>query len=194
MLISIISVMDYRTPSKLIIFGALQFGFLLFIAECLYPGYSISKNYISDLGVGPEPSRALFTASIIIFGACILAASYLLSKGGSDRIFSLCLALAGIGSIGVGLFNEVDYTYLHKVSAFLAFGFGGIAVLFSLRISKPPFSYISLVLGSVSLAALVLLLTKNYLGLGAGGMERMIAYPIIIWAIAFGAYLMHPGQ
>jgi hypothetical protein len=28
------------------------------------------------------------------------------------------------------------------------------------------------------------------LGLGAGGMERMIIYPIIIWGLAFGGYLM----
>jgi hypothetical membrane protein len=186
--------MDYKNLSKLITFGALQFAFLMFIAECLYPGYSISNNYISDLGVGPEPSRTLFTASIVIFGACILAASLLFLRGGSDRTFVICLALAGIGSIGVGLFNEIDHTYLHRISAFLAFGFGAAAVLFSMRISRPPFTYISLVLGTVSLSALVLFLTTNYLGLGPGGMERMIAYPIIFWAIAFGAYLMHPAR
>jgi hypothetical membrane protein len=123
--------MDFKILSRLITFGALQFAFLMFIAVCLYPGYSISNNYISDLSAGPEPSRTLFTASIIIFGACILAASHLLLKVGSDRIFTICLALAGIGSIGVGLFNEIDHTNLHKISAFLAFGFGGAAVLLS---------------------------------------------------------------
>jgi len=28
-----------------------------------------------------------------------------------------------------------------------------------------------------------------YLGLGVGGMERMILYPAMLWAIGFGAYL-----
>jgi len=39
-----------------------------------------------------------------------------------------------------------------------------------------PFSVINVVLGLVALAALVLLAGKIHLGLGAGGMERMIAY------------------
>jgi len=186
--------MDYKNLSRLITFGALQFAFLMLIAECLYPGYSISDNYISDLGVGPEPSRTLFTGSIIIFGACILVASFLFLRGGSDRTFVICLALAGIGSIGVGLFNEVDHNLLHRISAFLAFALGAAGVLLSMRITRPSFAYTSLVLGTISLSALVLFLTGNHLGLGPGGMERMIAYPIIFWAIAFGAYLMHPAR
>lgn len=186
--------MNSTTPGKLIIFGALQFAFFMLIAEFLYPGYSVSKNYISDLGVGPEPSRAIFTISIIIFGASMLIATYLLWKGGSDRVFPVLLALAGIGSIGVGLFNEIDHTPLHILSALLAFGFGGIAAISSSRLSKPPFSYVSIFLGLMTLIALVLLRTQNYLDLGVGGMERMVAYPIIFWAIGFGTYLMHPAE
>ena len=176
------------------IFGALQFAFLMLIAEFLYPGYSVSKNYISDLGVGPEPSRAIFTISIIIFGASLLIATYLLWKGGSDKVFPVLLALAGIGSIGVGLFNEIDHTPLHIVSALLAFGFGGLAAISSSRLSKSPITYVSIFLGLMSLTALILLETHNHLGLGVGGMERMVAYPIIFWAIGFGGYLMHPAE
>ncbi|MCJ7442946.1 MAG: DUF998 domain-containing protein [Methanotrichaceae archaeon] len=186
--------MNSKLPGKLIIFGVLQFAFLMLIAEFIYPGYSVARNYISDLGVGPEPSRAIFTISIIFFGASLLIATYLLWKGGSDKIFSVVLALAGIGLIGVGLFNEIDHTPLHILSALLAFGFGGIAAVSSSRLSKPPFSYVSIFLGLMSLIALVLLLTRKYLDLGAGGMERMVAYPIIFWAIGFSAYLMHPAE
>ena len=35
---------------------------------------------------------------------------------------------------------------------------------------------------------------KVYLGLGAGGMERIIAYPLIIWVIGTGVYLMATEQ
>jgi hypothetical protein len=28
-----------------------------------------------------------------------------------------------------------------------------------------------------------------YVGLGVGGMERMIVYPILIWMIGFGGFL-----
>jgi len=42
----------------------------------------------------------------------------------------------------------------------------------------------------VTLLALVLYASSTYLGLGEGGMERMIAYPALIWIAGFGAYLM----
>jgi hypothetical protein len=31
---------------------------------------------------------------------------------------------------------------------------------------------------------------KVYLGLGVGGMERMIAYPALMWGTGFGGYLI----
>jgi len=173
--------------------GTLQFAMLLLISEFLYPGYSVSKNYISDLGVGPEPSRTIFTISIILFGASIILASYLALKAGNDLRFSVLLALSGAGAIGVGLFNELDHTALHIVSASLAFGCGGLAAVVSSRWSQPPYSHISVFLGLVSLAALALLISRSYLGLGPGGMERMAAYPILFWALGLGAYLMHPN-
>jgi hypothetical protein len=48
------------------------------------------------------------------------------------------------------------------------------------------------VLGVIALAALVLLfyLPHYDLGLGPGGMERMIAFPILVWALGFGGFMM----
>jgi hypothetical protein len=37
---------------------------------------------------------------------------------------------------------------------------------------------------------LALFAGNTFLGLGAGGMERMIFYPAMFWAIGFGAYLL----
>jgi hypothetical protein len=53
-----------------------------------------------------------------------------------------------------------------------------------------PFSAISVVLGLMTLAALVLFGMGEYLGLGVGGMERMIAYPAVMWGAGFGGYLI----
>jgi hypothetical protein len=36
----------------------------------------------------------------------------------------------------------------------------------------------------------VLFASGNYFGLGRGGMERLIAYPTLLWSVAFGGYLM----
>ncbi|HEY6410120.1 MAG TPA: hypothetical protein VIY29_21910 [Ktedonobacteraceae bacterium] len=33
-------------------------------------------------------------------------------------------------------------------------------------------------------------MSSDRIGLGFGGIERMVVYPIVIWEIAFGAYLM----
>jgi hypothetical membrane protein len=184
--------MNFGQVGGSIFLGTFQFAILLLISEFLYPGYSVSENYISDLGVGPEPSRTIFTFGVIFFGASILVASYSAMKMKRDLLFASLLFLSGAGAIGVGLFNAIDCPEIHIISAFLAFGFGSLGAIASCRWSKPPYSYISIFLGLLSLAALLLLWSQNLLGLGVGGMERMAAYPLIFWALGFGVYLMHP--
>jgi hypothetical membrane protein len=55
---------------------------------------------------------------------------------------------------------------------------------------KFPFSLINVLLGLMTLSTSVLCIVKQYLGLGAGGMECIIVYPILIWTIGFGGYLI----
>jgi hypothetical membrane protein len=59
---------------------------------------------------------------------------------------------------------------------------------------RAPFRYISVILGIVGLVALVLFLTGQYAGIGLGGMERMIVYPVLFWEAGFGGYLMAWGE
>jgi len=54
-----------------------------------------------------------------------------------------------------------------------------------------PFSFL---MGIVTLTAIVLSVSHNYMGLGPGGMERMILYPFALWAVGFGGYLMQPCE
>ncbi|HUS75618.1 MAG TPA: hypothetical protein VMY43_06375 [Methanothrix sp.] len=51
-------------------------------------------------------------------------------------------------------------------------------------------SVVVIILGGLTLASSVLFVLEIYLGLGPGGMERMIVYPVILWAVGFGGYLM----
>ena len=51
-------------------------------------------------------------------------------------------------------------------------------------------SYLSIILGLSTLAALSLFIGGIHLGLGVGGMERMIVYPTLLWAVGFGGHLM----
>ncbi|HSD58939.1 MAG TPA: DUF998 domain-containing protein [Methanotrichaceae archaeon] len=185
--------------------GALLFaGMVIFIiglnvAEELYPGYSVSMNYISDLGATCrgsdcqifQPSSMIFNTSVFVAGLFAVVASYLLWLELRTRLFPVLLALAGIGAMGVGLFPEY-HVYLHYTSAFLAFIFGGIAAIAASTIVKSVLRYFSIVMGIMTLAAFVLTITHHYMGLGPGGMERMILYPFALWAMGFGGYLMQP--
>ena len=164
--------------------------FMVHLAEFLYPGYSTSQNYISDLGVGPTSSRWIFTGAIILFGLMALATAALLRLRPGRSFVWLFLALSGIGAIGVGVFNENFIPEVHALFALLAFLFGNLAVIYSRKMVRPPMSYLFVLLGLIGLSALALFAGNTFLGLGAGGMERMIFYPAMFWAIGFGAHLL----
>ena len=163
---------------------------LVHLAESLYRGYSVSEDYISDLGVGPETSRWLFTAAIILFGSMALVTAFLLRQNSGKSFVWLLLALSGIGAIGVGIFNEDYIPEVHALFALMVFFFGNMAAIYSYRTVRPPLSYLFVLLGLIGLSALILFGTGTYLGLGAGGMERMIFYPAMFWTLGFGGYMM----
>jgi len=155
------------------------------IAEALYPGYSVSDNYISDLGVGP---------SSIIF-----------NSSANFKTVNMLLLLMAIGAMGVGVFTK-DFTVAHGAVSSMAFFFGGLSAIASFKVLKKPLSLISITLGAMTLGALVLFssgmvasgsVTSTeaydsifYLGLGPGGMERMIVYPMLIWLAGFAGHLV----
>ena len=171
----------------MLVLGSLELLFLEYLAEFLYPGYSVSLNYISDLGVGPDPSRTIFTAGIIVFGVLATVSVYL--RGGPAWEVPILVALCGAGTIGVGVFDE-NWGTVHLVFAGLAFGVGSLAALVSARTVKGPLSILFASLGAIGLIALGLQATGTFMGLGAGGMERMIYYPAILWVLIYGIYLM----
>ncbi|MFA4877733.1 MAG: DUF998 domain-containing protein [Methanoregula sp.] len=168
-----------------IFLGAFVFLIGVVLAEALYPHYSV-KQAISDLGVGP--TAIIFNASIILFGIFVIAGVLLLSREGVNKTFTGLLALTGTAAVCTGLFPETMGSS-HTISAVTVFLAGGISAIYSAKVFRSPWCWFSLILGGVSLAALLLLAGKIYLGLGFGGMERMAAYPLIIWALGTGGYL-----
>jgi hypothetical membrane protein len=79
---------------------------------------------------------------------------------------------------------------VHFIVSVGSFVFGAVSAILSYRVVRPPLSYCALGLGIVSLAALILEGARHDLGLGLGGMERMIAYPLFVWALGFGGFLV----
>lgn len=169
------------------------------LAETQYPsspGYSIANNAISDLGATCgngvcaiyQPSAVIFNSSVFLLGVLLIIGAYFLNRG-KYRVLSILTVLSGIGAVGVGLFPE-NTGSLHVVVSLIVFLFGGLSAIASSNYSRLPLSFFSVILGLVTLLALVLYGSGIYLGLGLGGMERMIAYPALIWVTGFGAYLM----
>ncbi len=172
----------------LIFIGAFQFSILLMIAEALRPSYSIHKNYISDLGVGPY--SYIFNYSIIILGILIIIGIIFLLLENKRSLLPYTLILAGIGAIGVGAFPE-NTGSPHLYFSLITFLFSGIsAIIASFSIIKGPLRVFSPIIGIMILVSLGLYIEGKYYGIGVGGMERMIVYPTLLWALTFSGYLM----
>jgi hypothetical membrane protein len=181
--------MNNRTVGgSFLLVGSAQFIISMIVAESLYPNYSISLNYISDLGVGP--SAAIFNLSAFLGGLMSIIGAYFIHREFRNLAFTAFLGLYGIGVMTVGIFPETT-DLPHSVAALTAFLFGGLVAITAYRFEKKPLGYFSVVLGALSLTALILFLANVSLGLGRGGMERMIAYPVLVWGSAFGGQLIN---
>lgn len=183
-------------------------GLLLFIAgavllmgiitaEIFYPaGYTTAHSEISDLGatrplpvsVSYQPSASIFNATMIFGGLLIIAAALVLFRTGTKWYLVVFPALLGTGILGVGIFPG-NNAFFHPLFALLTFISGGLAAIVSFRMTRPPFAYLVALIGVITLV--FLFLSPVFIPLlGDGGTERFVAYPLIIWMIGFGGYLI----
>jgi hypothetical membrane protein len=191
--------------NRLNVAGALFFiaGTLILLgivtAEATYPGYSVSQNYISDLGGATggaimQPAGTILDATLVVGGLLIIGGAYALHRALDKRAFPsalpLLIALAGIGSVGVGIFNET-FGIIHWLLSGLTFIAGGFAAIAAFNQQKAPLRYFSVILGIIALVfAIGPSVTPAVAFLGVGGAERWVVYPIVLWLIGFGGYLM----
>ena len=163
----------------------------------------MSGNYISDLGVGP--SSIIFNSSVFLLGLLLLIGTYFLRHISDFKTVNLLLLLMALGAMGIGVFTK-DLGTVHGAVATMAFFFAGLSAISSFKVLKKPLSLISIILGTMTLGALVLFssgmitsgsLTSNiaydsdfYMGLGPGGMEHMIVYPALMWLAGFSGHLV----
>lgn len=172
-------------------------------AEALYPsgtGYTTFQSEISDLGATKppnsiiyQPSATIFNMSMLLSGLMILAATFFQHKHFKKWLFSVPLGLFGLSLVGIGLFSGEKVPY-HGMFAMLAFTSGGVSALASAKIASTPFKYIGIVFGAISLAiwAVVLLIPDIIISfIGMGGTERWLVYPVVLWIVGLGGYLMN---
>jgi hypothetical membrane protein len=168
-------------------------------AEALYPAaYSTHRNTVSDLGaMRPlnlirQPSSAIFDWTMVVTGVLVIAAAYFLHRAVSRWGTTVPVALLGAGILGVGIFPG-NHPAIHTLFAMLAFAAGSAAAILSWRVQASPLRYVSLLLGTAALLSLVvgifLLDWAPAARLGEGGVERWVAYPVVVWMVSYGASL-----
>lgn len=170
-------------------------------AESLYDAtYTTHDNEISDLGatvppdsVSYQPSSTIFNATMLTSGAAIIAATAMLRRNGQGKRLLVPLLLLGIGAFGVGVFPG-NRAPMHGLFALLTFSAGGVTGILAAKSFAQPFRACSMALGIVALAALAagLFATGTVIEdeIGLGGIERWIAYPVVLWLVVSGGYLM----
>jgi hypothetical membrane protein len=170
-------------------------------AEALYreEGYTTRASTISRLaqttaeGTRVQPAAAIFNTAMILSGLLILAAAYGLHRGLGVNRLTRIVGLLGLGTMGVGLF-PADIALVHRIAAGMTFLSGGLAGILAAGVTPKPFRYVSGTLGVIALVALDIVVfgetTPVRRFLGVGGAERWVAYPVIMWQMVFGAYLL----
>lgn len=168
---------------------------MIIVLASYQPGYNSSLHYVSSLGSGT--TSIIYNISIILFGISIIFSSNILFKYFDFKIFNLSLLLTGVFIIGVGIFNE-DIRPFHGYMTAFAFLFAVVSAILSFKVLNSPISYLSIVLGIISLVLLIVFFpyvglpaesTITFLGLGKGTLERILIYTLMFWMLSFSISL-----
>jgi hypothetical membrane protein len=192
---------DAHGGGALFMLGSVQFILAMILVQLKYPGYSVTGNYISDLGSSTlSPWYAVFNGSVILLGilgivGTLLVRSAFLARP-SVRVGLFFLALASLGAILVGLFPETATELggnIHSYVSDFAFVSSGFALLFlGFGMLRDPrwgiyglYSILSGVLTFLAIAGFTAVAsTGSY-----GSWERLVVAPILLWAIVAGAHI-----
>lgn len=193
--------------------GAIQYVVAMAVTQLGWTTpYSLRHNDMSDLGAvycgyspaGSEmylcsPWHVLFNVSVATMGVLLIASAILLFRDfprhWATTVGFITFAVAGAGSVGVGLNPEDVRLPAHVVSAALAFFGGNLALLFigaamgrSDRWRK--YQVYTIASGLFGLTAFGLFAAKAWGPVGMGGMERLIILPLLLWAVVVGVSLI----
>jgi len=187
---------DAGTDSRAagLLFFGVSAGFLMvtMLAASIAPGYDFRGAAISDLGVTAE-TAALFNGLLVVIGAMNVAGGYLLYRRHHRGVLA-AYVLAGVGAVGAGLF-PLSTGGVHSLFALLAFIGFNLEVIGAAALLPGAMRILGIVAGGVGLVYAVLMVIGDsgnaavFGSIGHGGSERMIAYPAMLWLLAFSGYL-----
>jgi hypothetical membrane protein len=191
------------------IVAVLQFVAAMIVTQLKFANYSLTKNLISDLGANTcgtfsgryvcSPWYYVFDASVVILGILVIVGVILIRTAfparGTRTVGLGLLAIAQIGAIGVGLSPETYNPTIHAFSAALAFVGANLALLvLGIAMFRDTrwdgYRAYTMLSGLVGLIAFGLFATGADGPLGAGGMERLIIAPLLLWTLVVGIHLV----
>ena len=175
-----------RNAGIVLLFGFVYLAFE-FIAAMAWvdPRYDWAANYISAIG-------------------SILVVRLMLPEHWMRVLVGTLLVLSGAGTFLVGIFHqslglyEAGLNGFHVFAAFLSIGAGNIGILLLglLVLGEREwrgYGIAVVAIGVIGIAAGLLLLARNDLGLGIGVVERIAVYPLNAWTIGTGVGLLVKG-
>src|SRR5579859_5785892 len=201
-------------PGPVLYLAGVQYFAVQLLVALRWPRpYDISRNTISDLGNTTcgtwngryvcSPLHGLMNGSFIVLGISMLLGSVLISrrygKGRTATAGFTAMGLSGLGVIMVGIYPENSVPALHGLGSALPFTLGNAALIaIAISLAMPPALRLGVCLsGVVALLALAAYASGHYLGLGEGGIERVVAYPQTICLALIACYLLavpRPGR
>jgi hypothetical membrane protein len=185
---------EVQLPGLLLFIQSALFMTVIMLAAGMAPGYDIAGGAISDLGAIPA-TALLFNLSLLAVGVLNLTAGVLLYLSGASRWVLVTFLAAGIGAIGAAAF-PLGTSGLHGLFALAAFVFFNLEAIAASSLARGLMRVVSVAAGVVGLIFVVLMVigdagnTAAFGPIGHGGAERMIVYPVMLWLLAFGGYLM----
>jgi hypothetical membrane protein len=198
---------DVVRLSPVLYVAGMQYFAVQFLVALRWPRpYNISRDTISDLGNTAcgawngryvcSPLHDLMNGSFIVLGITMLLGSVLISRHhGKGRMATAgftALGLSGVGVVMVGVFPENSVPVLHGLGSVLPFTLGNAALIaMAISLAMPLLLRLCVSLSGVAaLLALAAYASSHYLGLGEGGIERVVAYPQTICLAMIGCYLI----
>lgn len=193
---------------------AAQFFITQVVVATAWPRhFNLKTDYISDLGntfcgaypaggtnVVCSPWHLAMNSSFMVLGVTMIIGALLtrdaFPPGWVRTLARILFSLAGIGVFVVGVYPENTDNARHVLGAGLNFTAGNIAlIVFGLALAQRPterrlLTVVSLFFGTLGLLATLLFVSRHFLGIGLGGMERVAAYPMTVWQIVIGIALL----
>jgi hypothetical membrane protein len=173
--------------------GAFLIGTML--AASIAPGYDMHAGAISDLGVIASTS-ALFNALLIAVGTSNAVGGWLYWREHRRTGALAFYVLAGVGAIGAGLM-PLDTGAPHSLFALAGFVFFNLEAIATAFLIRGPIRWLSFAAGSIGIVFVAVMVIGDsgrpevFGAIGHGGTERLIVYPVMLWLLALGGWLMH---